>query len=226
MIDAGCNIDDTIKNAINTADVILLLVTDSFMASHYCMHIELENAMKREKQGKCIVVPVMFQETVFSDIISFAKNNRVPEDGKPIATGFKNQQLGCTHAVNMLKTMIDHSFPKCKKIPLTSPNKKKYTEENKKNVVQALTIQLYKNGKPENIPLTQNMLDLIPKYHNLIRLGQLWINLYVKQSKDTQDCPNNIRKKLYLSKKNYINFVYILWIFVLIQKHILLRMLE
>ena len=103
VIDAGGNIDENVKIAMNNAHIILLLVTDSFMASHYCMKIELDSAMRREKQGKCIVVPVMFQETVLSDILSFSINNRIPEDGRPIATGFKNQNQGCTHAVNMLK---------------------------------------------------------------------------------------------------------------------------
>ncbi len=168
MIDAGSNIDDNIKLAMNKADIILLLVTDSFMASHYCMKKELDDAMKRENQGKCIVVPVMFQETVLSDILSFAKHNRIPEDGKPIATGFKNQNQGCTHAVNMLKGMIDSKFPKCKKSAIRVCEPRITKSKTKKNNVQSLCIQLYKNGKLENIHLTQNMVDLIPKYHKSI----------------------------------------------------------
>lgn len=168
MIDAGGNIDDSVKKAMNNANIVLLLVTDSFMASHYCIKVELNNAIKREQQGKCIVVPVMFQETVLSDTLSFVKHNRIPEDGKPIATGFKNQNQGCTHAVNMLKDMIDIKFPKCKKISSTASTVKSQKVTKPKNDIQPLSIQLYKNGKLENIALTQNMVDLIPKYHKSI----------------------------------------------------------
>lgn len=168
MIDAGGNIDDSVKKAMNNANIVLLLVTDSFMASHYCIKVELNNAIKREQQGKCIVVPVMFQETVLSDTLSFVKHNRIPEDGKPIATGFKNQNQGCTHAVSMLKDMIDIKFPKCKKISSTASTVKSQKVTKPKNDIQPLSIQLYKNGKLENIALTQNMVDLIPKYHKSI----------------------------------------------------------
>lgn len=91
MIDAGGNIDKNIKSALLKSDVILLLITDNFLASYYCMKIELQKAIEREKQNKCIVIPVMFQESVLSETLLFFKNNRVPEDGRPIATGFKNQ---------------------------------------------------------------------------------------------------------------------------------------
>lgn len=170
MIDAGCRIDNKIKEAINHAHVILLLITDNFLASYYCMKIELENAIEREKREKCIVIPVIFQESVLTDVLLFANNNRVPEDGKSIATGFKNQNQGCTHAVNMIGKMIDNKFPKCKKNANSSSNieKSATNKTTRKNNTQKIYMQLYKNGKPEKIAMTQNMVDLIPKYYKSI----------------------------------------------------------
>lgn len=173
MIDAGGDIDENVKKALKKADIILLLITDSYLSSYYCMKIELENAIKREKQGKCKVIPVMFQESVLDETLSFFKHNRVPEDGKPIATGFKNQSLGCTRAVNMIKRMIDKNFPGFKKGGSSSSTKASQKTPILKNVDNinknsTLNIELYKNGKPANIPITQEFITIIPKYHNSI----------------------------------------------------------
>lgn len=41
------------------ADVVLLLVSSSFLASKYCHGIEMQRALDRRKAGECIVVPVV-----------------------------------------------------------------------------------------------------------------------------------------------------------------------
>ena len=115
VIPAGGNIDDNVKKALMHSHIVLLLITNDFLSSYYCMQIELETAIKREKAEECIVIPVMFQESVLTDNLAFIKNNRVPQDGKAIATDFKNQNQGCTRAVNMIKDLIDVTFPNCKK---------------------------------------------------------------------------------------------------------------
>lgn len=171
MIDPGSDIDVNVKKALSKAHIVLLIITDSFIASHYCMKIELEKALEREKQGKCIVIPVMFQEAVLSDALSFFKHNRVPEDGKPIATGFKNQSQGCTHAVNLIRDMIDKQFPNTKKgntlpqhkKPISGPPIIKSVTKTK-GKVHDIYMELYKNGKLSQVPVTQNMVELIPKY--------------------------------------------------------------
>lgn len=187
MIDAGGNIDDNIRKALENANVILLLVTDDFLASYYCMKIELEAALIKQNDEKCIIIPVMYQESVLSDTLAFFQNNRVPEDGKPIATGFRNQSLGCTRAVNMIQNMIDNKFPNCKRPTSTYNHSKVSTAKavNKKpsssvkkprkttngsNGNNTCYIELYKDGKLAHIKITQSIIDLIPKYHTSINL--------------------------------------------------------
>ena len=162
-IKAGKNIDNSVKQALLKSNVILLLITDNYLASYYCMKVELEEAIKREREGKCIVIPVMFQESVLSETLEFFKHNRVPEDGKPIATSFKNQSQGCARAVNLIKKMIDETFPNCM---LKSSNKqiRKTTKTTENN----LYMELYKNGKLTQIPITQNIIDSIPKCYKAI----------------------------------------------------------
>ena len=166
MIDAGGNIEENVKCALKTSDLVLLLITDNYLASYYCMKKELLEAIEREKNNKCKVIPVIFQETVLSDTLSFFEHNRVPEDGKPIATGFKNQSLGCTHAVKMIQKMIDNNFPQCKKELIQKTIYSKSKSEDRKT--SDLHIELYKNGKLSSIPINQEFLDLLPKYHECI----------------------------------------------------------
>lgn len=167
MIEAGGNIDENVKRELEKSDIILLLITDSYLASYYCMKKELANAIEREKNNECKVIPVMFQESILVDTLSFFNHNRVPEDGKPIATGFKNQALGCTRAVKMIQKMIDNNFPLCKKNSLHT-SKSVNTKTLKK--ASNLYINLYKNGKLMPIQINQEFIDLLPKYHNSIVL--------------------------------------------------------
>ncbi len=182
IIQAGENIDKNVKDALLQSHVVLLLITNDFLSSYYCIQIELETAIKREKSGKCIVIPVMFQESVLTDNLAFIKNNRVPQDGRPIATGFKNQSVGCTRAVNMIKELIDSRFPNCKKEkPVKSTNSKTKSStklsparSKKINGVSGISnssaphFELYKNGKLSNFAITQDIIDLIPKFHGYI----------------------------------------------------------
>ena len=175
MINAGGNIDENVKHVLEKSDIVLLLITDSYLASYYCMKIELEKAIEREKQGICKVVPVIFEESVLIDTLSFFNHNRVPEDGKPI-TKFKPHSTGCTHAVNMIKDMIDRNFPKCKKVisstvSVNSSQKASVVKKSTiKNNISLLHINLYKNGKLASIPINQDFVDLIPKYHDSINI--------------------------------------------------------
>lgn len=165
LIDPGGNIDENVKKALSNSQVIILIITDYYLSSHYCMEIELKEAIERERQGKCIVIPVMFQESVLSEDLLFFSHNRVPKDGKPIATGFRNQSQGCAQAVNMIKDLLEKKFPEYRK------NISKASTEilqQKETINESLYIELYKNGKLTPISISQNMLELIPKCHKSI----------------------------------------------------------
>lgn len=197
IIDAGSKIDENVKRELEKSEIVLLLITDSYLASYYCMKIELEKAIEREKKGKCKVIPVIFEESVLVDTLSFFNNNRVPKDGKPI-TQFRPQSKGCTQAVNMIKDMIDRNFPKCKKEhSIVSSTNKIFRPpiankiDVKKNDL-SLHINLYKNGKIIDVPINQDFLDLIPKYHNSINTFSMMIEQSLLDAKKrySQCCKN------------------------------------
>lgn len=190
MIDAGGNIDENVKCALKTSDLVLLLITDNYLASYYCMEKELSEAIEREKNNECKVIPVMFQESVLTAELSFFGHNRVPEDGKPIATGFKNQSLGCTHAVQMIQRLIDSNFPQYKKS--LSKRATTVTSKTKDKKTSDLYIDLYKNGKLSPIPINQDFLDLLPKYHESILSFSMMMDQSLLEAKKrySQCCKN------------------------------------
>jgi hypothetical protein len=85
QIPAGANLDGTIDQNLERADVILLLISPYFLASDYCYEKEGQRALEKAKDGSAVAIPVILQ---FSDWQNspFGKLRVTPRDGAPIAT--------------------------------------------------------------------------------------------------------------------------------------------
>src|SRR5579864_8120191 len=60
-IPAGANWQDQIDTHLNEADIILLLVSASFIASKYCWSQEVQIALERHKAGTARVIPIILK---------------------------------------------------------------------------------------------------------------------------------------------------------------------
>ncbi len=91
----GAEFDKEIANKLAEADIILLLISDDFMASEYCQSIELPAAMKRRAEAGVEVLPLIIRETAgwkkykvkFDDQVNgvtLGKLTVLPSSGKPI----------------------------------------------------------------------------------------------------------------------------------------------
>lgn len=79
----GDDLDASIHEELDAADVILLLVSPDFLASDYCYEIERGRAMERHLSGEARVISVILRpcewaETSLSDYLV------TPKDGKPV----------------------------------------------------------------------------------------------------------------------------------------------
>jgi formylglycine-generating enzyme required for sulfatase activity len=81
---AGEEWQEEIDHHIQTADVILLLISPHFIASEYCYDIELPDAMARHDAGEACVVPILLRPVLAWKKFSFAKLQVYPSGGKPI----------------------------------------------------------------------------------------------------------------------------------------------
>src|SRR5450755_1303817 len=58
---AGQEWSDEIDKHINSADIILLLISPDFMASSYCYSVEVKQAIERHERGEAYVIPVILR---------------------------------------------------------------------------------------------------------------------------------------------------------------------
>lgn len=82
-ISAGAEWKREIDKHLNTAQIILLLVSPDFMDSDYCYSIEMKRALQRHKQGEASVIPIIlrwvrWQETPLGEL------QTLPKDAKPV----------------------------------------------------------------------------------------------------------------------------------------------
>lgn len=83
-IDAGSSIDDEIDSNLDTADIVLLMVSANFLASDYCYENELLRALENHKNAKSIVIPVIVHPCDWKKSI-FGHLRATPTDGQPIS---------------------------------------------------------------------------------------------------------------------------------------------
>ena len=74
-----------IDTHLNTADIILLLVSPDFMDSDYVYGIEMKRAMERHVRGEAIVIPIILRPTYWAGA-PFGKLQILPTNAKPITT--------------------------------------------------------------------------------------------------------------------------------------------
>jgi len=81
----GAEWEREISLYLNTAQIILLLISPDFMASDHCYHIEMERALERHEVEKASVIPIILRPVLWEDA-PFAKLHVLPTDAKPVTS--------------------------------------------------------------------------------------------------------------------------------------------
>ena len=84
-IGAGREWKGAIDENLNTAQVILLLISADFLASDYCYDVELKYAMERHGSGEARVIPVILRAVDWRGA-PFNCLQALPRDAKPVAS--------------------------------------------------------------------------------------------------------------------------------------------
>jgi len=86
-LEAGTEWEPAILEKLDTADIILLLVSRNFIASKYCYGTELKRAIARHNAGTARVIPVILRHCDWNhDYVPFSKLNVLPTHAKPITS--------------------------------------------------------------------------------------------------------------------------------------------
>jgi internalin A len=100
---------EEIATRLNSADMVLLLVSPDFMSSEYCQEIELAAAMKKEKDDETVVLPIIIRRTNAWAKLPIGKLKALPAGGKPIQNwkpqddGWADVAAGIERAAEVLR---------------------------------------------------------------------------------------------------------------------------
>lgn len=83
-IEPGADWAGQIDAHLNSAGIILLLVSADFLATDYCYNVELTRALEREAAGQVRVIPVILRPCDWLTA-PFGRLQGLPQNGKPIA---------------------------------------------------------------------------------------------------------------------------------------------
>jgi HEAT repeat protein len=110
-ITAGTDWAQAIDHNLNTANIILLLISADFLASDYCYDKELTRALERHNQGTARVIPIILRPCDWHSA-PFGKLQALPKDAKPV-TEWSNPDKAFTDiAQGIRKAVAELQQPK------------------------------------------------------------------------------------------------------------------
>lgn len=103
-VQAGTDWAKEIEDHLNVVDIILLLVSPSFIASDLCYSVQMQKALERHKAGEAKVIPVLLRPT-FLEETPLKILQALPRDNQPI-TQWRNRDTAFLDVVFDLWVMI------------------------------------------------------------------------------------------------------------------------
>ena len=103
-ISAGKEWDDEIKKHLDSASVILLLISPDFMNSDYSNDVEVKQAMKRHEAGEARVIPIILRPVDWEGA-PFSKLQGLPTDAKAV-TLWSNYDEAFLSVVKGIRTAL------------------------------------------------------------------------------------------------------------------------
>jgi hypothetical protein len=104
-ITAGEEWKNAIDEHLESANIILLLISADFMASDYCYDIELKRAMERHELQEVRVIPVILRSVNWREA-SFGRLAALPTDGNPV-TLWKDRDSAFSDIVQGIHRVVE-----------------------------------------------------------------------------------------------------------------------
>jgi hypothetical protein len=84
-IEAGTDWKQKIDDQLERADIIVLLVSASFMASDYCWNVEMSRALQRNREGSARVLPILVRDCDWGSA-PFAAIQMLPPEARAVTS--------------------------------------------------------------------------------------------------------------------------------------------
>lgn len=110
----GQDWSDQISENLASSEIILFLISSSFMNSDYCMGVEVQKALSMHKEGSAQLIPIVIRAVDWSDS-DLSKIQGLPKDAVPIAS-WGNEDEAWVNVIRGVKNHIQEFKPKLQPI--------------------------------------------------------------------------------------------------------------
>src|SRR5579883_823919 len=104
---AGTEWKQEAKKHLNGAQIILLLVSPSFLASDYSYDVEVKQAIERHEAGETHVIPIILRPVIWEETL-FGHLQPLPTQGKPVVSWANPDEAFLDVAKHVQKVIEEH----------------------------------------------------------------------------------------------------------------------
>ena len=107
QIPPGDTWQEVIDEHLNSADLVLLLVSVDFLVSEYCFNVEFKAALKRHAMGATRIIPIILHPCPWQDT-PIGRFQVLPRDGVPIANSKdKDTAEAFLNVTNSIRELVE-----------------------------------------------------------------------------------------------------------------------
>jgi len=160
-ITSGQEWDQTIKNKLDEADIIIFLVSPDFIASDYIQDIEIEKAIRKYQRGENIIIPVIIRTCAFGSL-EISKFQALPKGAKPISK-WEDKDEAWLDVVTGLKKVLLAMNAKKKNVQSNSNNGSNQSQKNNHHSQNSNNHSTNNGNTSQNVINTNELKKLIAK---------------------------------------------------------------
>ncbi len=115
LVTAGADWAETLDEHLNSAAVILLLISVDFVSSDYCYGIELQRAIQRHRVGEARVIPILLRPLDWQST-PFERLKVLPSNGKPV-TSWSNRDEAFADIAKGIRAVLERFMTTVEEVP-------------------------------------------------------------------------------------------------------------
>jgi len=110
---AGQNWESEISENLKEAEIILFLISASFLSSPYCQNIEAKTAIEKHQRGEAVLIPVIVRSSDWTNS-PFGSFQALPKDALPVTRWSDEDEawLDVIHGIRKAITDLNNSKKK------------------------------------------------------------------------------------------------------------------
>jgi len=158
-IGAGAEWEKEIEKHLDTAQIILLLISPAFMNSDYCYSKEMQRAIDRHERGEARVIPVVLRSVLWQEE-PLNKLQALPTGGKPITSrSWRNLDEAFLDVVKGIQKAVKELIDSREQLSLVRPIQS-LVVANEKPKKRSKTTILVADDDPQTLRLVARNLQL------------------------------------------------------------------